>query len=128
MSAYSVTGTGPGSALASMPLKVVKDVLSNVVSDENRQIFDVQNGKVIFQQQLFTNNLQINTVVFNNDAIIDSKFSQEITRDFVAGVCLYDNTDEMILPDSIKIVSGTIEIDLTSFVPLTGAWHLVFIS
>lgn len=127
MGGTSVTGKGLGSAVPNFPFKSISD-LTRVLTSDGQRIFNVENGRVIFRDNLLSSTLDITTVAFEDSTLEDNKLLHSIDRSFVAGITLYDNENEVFLPDSIKIIDNSIEIDLSSFVPLEGVWRMVYIS
>jgi len=44
---------------------------------------------------------------------------------YISGIQIYDNTDEIIIPDSITAIDTTkLDVDLTTFSPIPGTWHV----
>jgi hypothetical protein len=126
MTSTSVTGSGPGSATARFPFRSLQEI-TRIQTSDGRAIFEVENGRLIFKDNILASAVDIVSVAFDASALTDVRFIHAISRQFVAGVTLYDNTNEIVLPDSIRISGLSIEVDLTSFLPLPGIWHLVYL-
>jgi hypothetical protein len=87
----------------------------------------VDNGRIVLRDAVFASPIDIVTVAFDAAALDGPLLVHPIEREFVAGLTVYDDTNEVVLPDSIRISGSAIEVDLTSFLPLTGIWHLVYL-
>lgn len=121
MPAQSVTGTGYGGV--EKINRSVEDLIGikNLTGD---QVFDVVNNKIVFK---INNNFNINVVEFSENDLVNNEFIYSVNRNFVVGVSIYDNINEIILPDSIQMSGNNIIINLNSFSPLTGNYKLVYI-
>lgn len=101
MGATSTTGTGFGSAL----------------NYTNKQLHNL----------LIQLSKRFSYTFTNNDLIDDELLVQHNFNDmFVGSVTIWDNTNQQIMPDSIRLIdSNSLLINLASFSPLTETWKLV---